>query len=59
MPRLTGKAIKAWEAGRDLNAELEASIADVQVGKVTSYVAANLPARPKRSSKSPNNVRDC
>jgi putative transcriptional regulator len=42
MPRLTGSALKAWETGRDLNAELEASIADVQAGHVTSYTVENL-----------------
>lgn len=37
MPKLTGRAIRDWQTSRDLNAELQASIADVQAGPVTEY----------------------
>jgi hypothetical protein len=32
------EAIAQWESQRDLNAELEASIDDVQAGRVVAYV---------------------
>jgi putative transcriptional regulator len=52
MPKLTGKAIKAWEAGRDLNAELEASIADIQQGNVTTYTVSALTTAARARLKS-------
>lgn len=51
MPKPTGKAIRDWEAGRDLNAELEASIADVRAGRLTEYAAPPLTAAARARFK--------
>lgn len=51
MPKLTGKAIREWEAGRNLNAELEASIADVREGRTTEYAAPALTAAARARFK--------
>jgi putative transcriptional regulator len=37
MPKLRGTALREWEQSRDLNAELEQSIADIENGRLRRY----------------------
>lgn len=37
MPKLRGTALREWEQSRDLNAELEQSLADIANGRLRRY----------------------
>lgn len=52
MPKLSEKALADWEKSRDLNAELEQSLADIRAGNVRRYTLHRPSAQ---ATSSPNN----
>ncbi|QSA96786.1 hypothetical protein [Methylococcus sp. EFPC2] len=50
MSKLNDQNLERWEAKRDLNAELEASIIDIQKGRITTYTVYQAPPTDPLSS---------